>query len=92
MSSMVQFPELNDLLIETGLSISAISKGTKVARNTLSAMRDNREVSANSVRKLLKALKNEFGVDVRRYNLILQDRIDEQFVQQATVANGNTPV
>jgi hypothetical protein len=53
---------LNQFLLDNGLNVLQLHKTTGVSRNVLTAMRDNEEVTLNSVAKLTKAL-DQAGLD-----------------------------
>ncbi len=87
MSSSIQFPELGEILVLTGLSINRLSKITGVSRNTLTAMRDHQKVSVNSVTKLLNSVEKQLDFDVRDLRAILQRKMAPQ-KNNKLVANG----
>ena len=90
MSRMIRFPELGDLIIDTGLSENRIHKITGVSRNTLAAMRNNRDVSANSVIKLLNGLQDNDAADVREYRAVLQRRMSTRRERKVAANGGPT--
>lgn len=74
MIKKVQFAELTEVLFETGLTINSMAKLTGVSRNTLTLMRDGKEVSRNSVIKLLKKL-HAADHDIRKFRTAFEHRM-----------------
>lgn len=58
MVQKIELPELSSFMMDTGLSVVAVSKITTLSRNTVMAIRDGDKVGRNSLSKLLTGLEN----------------------------------